>query len=100
LKHKYDDLERTRLIGALDRDPWTNAQDGEISQPYSFTTLKAGKAEAVVRFNYTLALGPENRITQSVLMIFQRSASGAIWQFSDLVMPNNASLVALLERTP
>jgi len=100
LKHHYDAFESKRQIDALDCDPWTNAQDGEICKPHSFTTLKAGQAEAVVRFNYTLALGPENRITQSVLMIFQRSASGPMWQFSDLVMPNNASLVALLERTP
>ncbi len=100
LKHQYDEFERTRLIGALDRDPWTNAQDGEISQPYSFTTLKAQDSEAVVRFQYLFVLGPKSRIPQSVLMKFERPTSGATWQFSDLIMSNNESLVGLLERTP
>ena len=98
LKRHYDAFESTRQIGALDCDPWTNAQDGEISNPYTFTTLNARDSEAVVRFKYTFALGPETPLVQSVLMKFQRPAAGQGWLLSDLIMPNNESLVELLER--
>jgi hypothetical protein len=100
LKRQHDDFESTRLIGTLDRDPWTNAQDGKISHPYCFTTLKTNGSEAVVRFQYLFDLGPDSRIAQSVLMKFKRSPSGATWQFSDLIMPDNVSLVGLLEGNP
>ncbi len=100
LKHHYDAFEQTRQTGPLDCDPWTNAQDGEISRPHGFTTLSAGGSEAVVRFDYTFALGPGNRSSQSVMMKFQRPAPGSPWLLADLVMPNKASLVALLEGNP
>lgn len=100
LKHQYDAIESTGQIGALDCDPWTNAQDGEIVQPYHFTTLESGEAEAVVRLNYTFDFGPKSRRAQSVVLKLQRSSPRARWQVSDFIMPNNESLVALLERTP
>jgi hypothetical protein len=100
LKHHHDAFDRTRQIGALDRDPWTNAQDGEISKPYSFTTLKAQESEAVVRFQYLFVSDPKNRITQSVLMNFERPTPGETWLFCDLIMSNNESLLRLLERIP
>jgi hypothetical protein len=100
LKMQYDAFEKTRQIGALDCDPWTNAQDGEILPPYRFTTLSAPGSEAAVRFQYSFALGPKRRIPKSVVLKFQRSSSGAVWQVSDLIMPNNSSLVSLLESNP
>jgi hypothetical protein len=100
LKQQYDSFERTRQIGALDCDPWTSAQDGEISQPCRFTTLKVRESEAVVRFQHMFVLGPESRTAQSVLMTFQRPSAGAAWQVSDLIMANGGSLVALLEGNP
>lgn len=100
LKHHYDEFERTRQISPLDFDPWTGSQDSEVSRPYSFTTLKAGDAEAVVRFEYAFPLGPESRKTQAVFIKFQRSSPGAAWLVSDLIMPNNGSLLGLLEGNP
>ena len=100
LKHHYDAFESTRQVSALDCDPWTNAQDGEISKPYTFTTLKAGKSEAVVRFKYTFATGSDRTASQTVLLTFQRLSPGAVWQAADFIMPNDASLLELLERNP
>lgn len=100
LKHHYDASITTGQVGALDCDPWINAQDGDISDPFSFKTLKNHPSEAIVRFDYTLALGPRGSLPQSVLMKFQRSSSIAGWQLADLITPNNQSLIHLLERNP
>ena len=100
LRQNYDAFTITGQIGALDRDPWINAQDGHVSEPYKFKTLKVYNSESVVRFEYKFALGPKLSLPQSVLMKFQRSSSSGVWQLADFIMPNSESLVDLLERNP
>jgi hypothetical protein len=98
LKHHYDTLAITGQIGALDCDPWTNAQEGDVSGPLCFKTLKNHNSEATVQFQYRFALRSKSTVSQSVLMKFQRTSLNAQWRLADLVMPNNESLVDLLER--
>jgi hypothetical protein len=100
LKHEYEALSNTGQIGALDCDPWINAQDGSISEPLSFETLKKDHSEASVRFNYTFRLGPKSARAQSVLLKFQRSPASAGWELADFIMPNSESLIDHLEKTP
>ena len=100
LKREYDALALTGGIGALNCDPWMDAQDGYISKPYRFETLKNDHSEATVRFNYTFTLGPKSSHPQSVLLKLQRSSSSGGWQLADFIMPNNESLVELFERKP
>ena len=97
LKKQHDDVTRTGQIGALDCDPWINAQDGSISGPHRFETLEKSDGEAVVRFNYTFKFGPESVRPQSVLIKLQRASPRSGWQLADLIMPNGQSLVDLLK---
>ncbi|MEI7776963.1 MAG: hypothetical protein WCK17_19575 [Verrucomicrobiota bacterium] len=100
LKHHYDNYTNRHEIGVLDCDPWMDAQDGEISPPYSFVTLQNKSSEVITRFDYSFRSGPKTFRPQSVILKFQRSPSSSIWQLSDFIMPNNQSLFDLLERNP
>ena len=100
LKHHFDTYTAKREIGILDCDPWINAQDGAMAQPFHFITLRNDDSEAVVRFDYVFDVGPQQSIPQSVFITFQRSRSGAGWRLSEFIMPNNKSLLDLLERNP
>lgn len=100
LKHEYDSCTTKRQVGALDSDPWTDAQDGNVSEPFVFTTIKSGNSEATVCFNYTFTLGPKICRPQFVLLKFDRTAPAANWELADFITPNHESLVELLERNP
>jgi len=100
LKQNYDHCTSRGEIGVLDCDPWIDAQDGEISRPYSFVTLQNQGSEVKIRFDYLFRSGPKTSRPQSVVLKFQRSPSSATWQLSDFIMPNNESLLDLLERNP
>jgi len=100
LKHNANAFKITGQVGALDSDPWIDAQDGYISEPFIFETLKNNTSVAIVRFYYTFTLGPKSSRPQSVLMKFQSSSTSAGWQLADFIMPNNESLVDLFEKNP
>lgn len=100
LKHEYDSCAVTGQMGALDCDPWTNAQEGHVSEPFSFQTIENKNSEAIVRFNYTFTLGPKSSLNQSVFLKFQRASLNERWKLADFIMPNHESLVELLERKP
>ena len=100
LKHEYDSCTTTGQVGALDCDPWTNAQDGNVSEPFVFTTIKSQNSEATVRFDYTFTLGPKIARPQFVLLKFQSVSPDANWNLADFITPNHESLIDLLERNP
>ncbi len=88
------------MIGALDYDPWIDAQDGHVSEPFVFMTIKSQSLEATVRFDYTFTLGPKSSRPQFVLLKLQRTSKDANWKLADFVTPNHRSLIKLLERNP
>jgi hypothetical protein len=100
LKHHHDDFNTTGLIGPLEWDPWINAQDGNISKPYRFQTLRKTDSEAVVQLDYRFARGPKDSLRQTVLLKFECSGAAARWELADLIMPGNKSLLELLEKNP
>ena len=100
LKHEYDNCTTSGMIGALDCDPWTNAQDGNVSEPFVFKTIKSQNSESTVRFDYTFTLGPKIARPQFVLLKFQSASPDANWKLADFITPNHESLIDLLERNP
>lgn len=100
LKFQYSTYTAKKEIGSLDCDPWIYAQDGEVSGPFHFTTLKCTKYDAVIRFDYVFKIDSKSSRPQSVILKFQREAPGSTWRLSDFVMPNNESLVEHFERYP
>ena len=100
LKHQYELHTSGQEIGNLDCDPWINAQDGEIVEPFRFITVRNHDLEAVIRLDYVFEFAPKRSRPQSVIIKFQCSRSGSRWQLSDFIMPNNESLLDLLERKP
>ncbi len=100
LKQQYDSFKVTGQMGPLDCDPWINAQEGHVSEPFSFQTIENNNSEATVRFNYRLTLSPKSSLSQSVLLKLQRASPSASWKLADFIMPNHESLVDLLERNP
>lgn len=100
LKHDYELHTSRQEIGNLDCDPWINAQDGKIVEPFRFITVRNDDLEAVIRFDYMFEFAPKKSRPQSVIIKFQRLRSGSRWQLSDFIMPNNESLLDLLERKP
>lgn len=100
LKHNYETCIIQKDIGILDYDPWTDAQDGDISEPFKFATIQKDNSNAVVRFNYTFKLDSKSSRPQSIIIKFHRSPSSFGWLMSDFLMPNNESLVETLEKNP
>jgi hypothetical protein len=100
LKHEHDTCTTSGMIGALDYDPWIDAQDGHVSEPFVFMTIKSQSLEATVRFDYTFTLGPKSSRPQFVLLKLQRTSKDANWKLADFVTPNHRSLIKLLERNP
>jgi len=90
--------DKTGRICAIDFDPWTSAQDGDVVDPMSFVLVSNGSIRATVRFSYHLSLGPPGD-PQSVLIGMVRGSTSSCWRLDDLQMPSNrGSLKAKLER--
>lgn len=100
LKREYESVTTTGQVGALDCDPWTDSQDGNVSEPFVFETTKSEHSEETVCFKYTFTSGPKSFRNQFVLLKFQRTSPEANWKLADFITPNHKSLVELLERHP
>ncbi|MEO7128867.1 MAG: hypothetical protein ABI040_08420 [Rhodoferax sp.] len=84
-------------VCAIDFDPWTGAQDGEIRQPIQFALVSGDDDHAVVRMRYTFALDRTRRRSQSATVKLDRMASGRCWQVADLISPGGISVLHTIE---
>lgn len=85
-------------ICALEADPWTDAQDGDIGKPVEFATVNDSGVEATVSMTYPFILDKTHRQQQRVTLHFQRKSPADCWLFSDLVGPRGESLVENIEK--
>jgi hypothetical protein len=85
---------------AIDADPWTDTQDGQITAPLTYKVLNNSASKATVQMGYVFEIGEgpllEQR-KQRALIEFERPSQGACWKVSDVIGPNKASLLQHLE---
>jgi hypothetical protein len=83
-------------ICALEADPWTDAQDGDIGEPVEFATASNSGVEATVSMTYPFVLG-KTHSQKRVTLHLQRESPTDCWLLSDLVGPRDESLVRAIE---
>jgi len=83
---------------AIESDPWTDAQDGEILQPASFKTTTNTGTQAEVKMSYYFALSASQKRQQSVVLKYRHSAISGCWELADLISPSGQSFVGHLEK--
>ncbi|MCJ2367299.1 hypothetical protein [Aeromonas dhakensis] len=79
-------------VCAIDADPWINAQDGEVSEPVSFTLAKEQKQGVTVRMHYLFALSDAQKEPQTVSLHFQKSGDNRCYLMDDFIPPGDGSL--------
>ncbi len=84
-------------ICALEADPWTDAQDGDIGKPVEFATVSNSGLEANVSMTYPFILGKKQRQKHTTLLLQRKSATDC-WLIGDLIGPRGESLVQGIEK--
>lgn len=79
-------------VCAIDADPWINAQDGEVSEPVSFTLAKEQEQGVTVRMHYLFALSDTQKEPQTVSLHFQKSGDNRCYLMDDFIPPGDGSL--------
>lgn len=77
---------------AIDADPWINAQDGEVSEPVSFTLANEQEQGVTVRMQYLFALSDTQKEPQTVSLHFQKSGDNRCYLMDDFIPPGDGSL--------
>ena len=85
-------------VGAIDSVPWTDAQDGDIHPPITFTCLSNSGNRATVEMKYTFYLGKNRSWPQKVIFHLEKQSASPNWLISDLFTPRDGSLVNVIER--
>ena len=82
---------------ALETVPWTDAQDGDIGEPVTFTLVSSSKVTAVVLMHYVFVLSPTEQRPRSVKIHLERKSQNSCWVVSDLITPSGQSVVTFIE---
>jgi hypothetical protein len=85
-------------ICAIESNPWTSAQDGEIGKPIEFKLSSSSANAASVRMSYRLELGETKKLPQSAELKLERNATSSCWVVADLITPRDGSLREYLEK--
>jgi hypothetical protein len=85
-------------ICALEADPWTDAQDGDIGKPVEFATASKSDMQASVSMTYTFVLDKAHREKKHVTLQLERKSPTDCWLLGDLVGPRGESLVQAMEK--
>ena len=85
-------------ICALESDPWTDAQDGDIGKPVEFTTASNSGVAATVSMTYPFILGKTHREQKRVTLLLERKSPSDCWLLNDLVGPRGESLLRTIEK--
>ena len=85
-------------ICALEADPWTDAQDGEIGKPVEFATASNSGVEATVSMTYPFILDKAHHRQQRATLLLQRKSATDCWLLNDLLGPRGESLLQTIEK--
>lgn len=83
---------------AIEADPWTDAQDGDILRPATFKTTTNSGTQAEIKMSYYFALSTSQKRLQSVALKYRHSELSGCWELADLISPSGQSLVNHLEK--
>ncbi|WP_227657542.1 DUF3828 domain-containing protein [Candidatus Magnetaquicoccus inordinatus] len=83
---------------AIEADPWSGAQDGEIKKPISFRLLSGDNRSATVAMHYLFVMDGKKE-KQSATLQLERNNPNACWQVADIVSATGSSLRQLLQTT-
>ena len=84
-------------VCAIEADPWTDAQDGEMGKPVEFATVSNSGTEAAVSMTYPFMLGKAHREQKQATILLQRKSATECWVISDLKGPRGESLLENVE---
>ena len=84
-------------VCALDADPWTDAQDGEVVPPYQFKTISRSALHSVVRVSYNFNNGP-SRSRKAVLLSFERASAKSCWVLTNFKSPSGQAISEVIEK--
>lgn len=84
-------------ICAVDSDPWTGAQDGDIVPPVQFALASADERTSAVSARYIFALDRTRRQEQTAVLRLERDTPNACWLVADVLTPAGASTLRLIE---
>ena len=82
---------------AIETDPWTDAQDGQIGKPVVFTTVSNSGNEATVSMTYPFILDKKHRTQKRAELILQRGSPTDCWRIGDVMGPGGESLLQSVE---
>lgn len=85
-------------LGAIEADPWTDAQDGEIHPPVTFTCLSNSSKKASVQMSYIFFIDKNRSWLQTVIINLEKDPTSTRWLISDLTTPHGGSLLNLIEK--
>src|SRR5690606_12661966 len=91
LTKEYNCIAQGELC-AIEADPWTGAQDGEIKEPISFTQTGKTDLSLMVSMSYLYVLSESQQQNQRVSMTFKKVQPDSCWLLSDFITPDNTSL--------
>lgn len=83
------------VICAIDANPWTDAQNGEILEP-TFREVSHADTSSHIRMCYRLSLASTQLKQRCATIVVVRDATGH-WLIDDLVSPSGISLQHTLE---
>ena len=82
---------------AIDADPWTAAQDGEIEKPIAFHLLSGNNQTATVGMHYTFAIDQARKEKRTAKIHLERNNPKGCWVVADLVSPDGSSIRQMIE---
>jgi hypothetical protein len=97
--HAESECKKNGDSCAIDWDPWTGAQDGEIIGEPKFTVKYVRGKTAKIIVSYTFDNGPlEKRTSRSATVILARSPPSSCWAVADVESMSLGSVRSYLER--
>jgi hypothetical protein len=84
-------------ICAIETDPWTDAQDGEVGKPIEFASVSNSGTEAAVSMTYPFTLNKGHHEQKHATILLQRKSPTECWLISDVKGPLDQSLVEDVE---
>ena len=82
---------------AIEADPWTDAQDGEMGKPVEFATVSNSGTEATVSMTFPFILDKAHPQQKHATVLLQRKSAADCWLIGDLKGPRGESLLQNVE---
>lgn len=96
LQKEYRCTEPGELC-AIESNPWTDAQDGEIGEPIKFEAISSSDTSSSVKMSYTFILSENQKWAQSITLLLLRNSVKDCWKLADLKSTKEESFLEFIE---